>query len=178
MKRLTYITQYKDIDYYLFKPSVFSRYWFGYKKEDEPDYWKKRVHSMRMLKLLFFNKYRVVYAVKDGIAIGHLVVSYNFKEIENATRRDVVIGPKWVAPSYRGLGYGTEILNFVLSSDIFSFDFAYEMISGVNYASIRVAEKCGYIKVSNARRGKFGKVLFDKNGSWCIYRYSNRDKGE
>lgn len=62
MKRLTYITQCKDMDYYLF------RYMFGYKKEDKP------------------------------------------------------------------------------------------------------------VKVFNARRGKFGKVLFDKNGFWCIYRYSNRDE--
>ncbi len=172
MKRVRYVGQRDDIDFYLFTPTIFSRYWFSYTKEDEPDYWKEKNHSYRMIKLLLFNKYRVLYAVKNHITVGHMVISRNYNEVECATRRDIIIGPKWVAPSCRGNGYGTVMLKFALESGLFNFDNAYEMISSVNYASIRVVEKCGYIKVTNARRGKFGKIIFDKEGSWRLYRYS------
>lgn len=172
MKNPKRVSHKNGIDIYMFKPSVFSLYWYGYDEIDQPDYWKQKNHRLRMLKLLFVNKYRVVYGIKDGVVVGHMVVSRNKNEFEGATKRDIVVGPKWTAPSCRGLGYGTIILKSVLDDELFDFEDAYEMISSVNYPSIRVAEKCGYQKVSNARRAKHGKVKYDDGGSWCVYRYS------
>ena len=171
MNKIKYVSRQDDVDYYIYSPSVFSKYWFSYEKDDEPDYWKNFQHSLRMLKLYLFNRYKVLYIVKDNITVGHIVISFNIKEIKGSEKSDIIIGPKWVAPRFRGKGYGTKLLQFALNSNLIDFSNAYEMISISNISSIRVVEKCGYEKYANARKGRFGKILIDENGSWFLYKY-------
>ena len=114
--RINFITKINDIEIFMFKPTLFSQYWFHYEIQDQPDYWKRMFHKLRMTKLFLFNKYLVFYGVKDGITIGHIVVSRNAHEFEGASKKDIIIGPKWTAPRFRGLGYGSELLRGVLSS--------------------------------------------------------------
>ena len=173
MKQLQKINCSHGIKICRFTPSLFHLYWYCYSHNEEPDYWHSTIHKIRLVLMLLNKGYEVIYGEIDNRPFGHIVIDYNANKFSGMKSHDVIIGPKWVVPSQRGKGYGTELLGIVLNEMEINYNNAYEIISENNIASIKCAEKNGYSFFSCAKKNRFGRFELCSNSSWRIYKKSN-----
>lgn len=160
------------LDFRIFKPSLFRLYDSVYAAEDEPPYFHRLVHRLRMMRELLKAGYRVVYFSMDGGCVGHLVVGRGGTRIAMSTPEDIVIGPVWIVPSRRNRGYASKAIHFVLHSGLFPYVNAYEFISQSNTASIRTVEKNGFVLAARcSEHGLMRTLREDASGRQLIYRY-------
>lgn len=170
--KITHRTERLEI--YRFKPSLFQLYWHCYNKDDGPDYWDRIPHKIRMILALLGKGYEVVYGIDQGRVVGHIVVDYN-KKFKGMHSKDIVLGPKWIIPSLRGKGYGSELTYAVLNELGIEYQSSYEFISATNIASIKSSKKNGYEFYSYAKRTRSGNYEPCENGSWHIYKRDNNN---
>ena len=159
-----------------FKPSFLNLYWQCYSPNDAPDYWNSYSHKIRMMLALIGKGYEVIYGIAQGTVIGHIVVDYNNK-FHGQHSKDITLGPKWIIPSFRGKGYGSELSSIVLNELDIRYRCAYEIISSNNIASIKCATNNGYEFYSCAKRTRMGKFELCDNNSWYIYKRENKNYG-
>lgn len=65
--------------------------------------------------------YKVYYLVIDGHIVGYSVVTPGGRRLKMSTKDDIVIGPYYIAPKYRGRGYATKMIQMTLNSCTYSF---------------------------------------------------------
>ena len=167
---LQFVGNFDDIDYYLFKPSLFKLYPDCYEAGMEPDYVSRPVHKIRMLLEHLKTHYEIYYMIKDSEVIGHIVVARGGWRISCSKKEDIVLCPIWISPAHRGKGFGTKGISVVLNELNISYEKAYEYIGKDNIASIRSVEKNGYKMTGTAsERGLFRTIVYDDKGTLNIY---------
>lgn len=152
-KRVTFLGRYSDVDFYRYTPSLFKPYYMDYPAEDHPNYEGRLVHKIRMMMEYLRGGYEVIYMVVDGKVVGHLVIANGGRRLAISEKEDIVLGPIFVSPDWRGKGIGTIGIRTVLHDLDIPYRYAYEFIKDGNIASIRTVEK-KRISVCLSRRRK------------------------
>lgn len=175
MSKRVLIRECEGISYYKYTPSIFKLYDDCYDEHNCPDYCKRIIHRVRMIIDLLRVGYEIYYMYNGNEVLGHLVVARGGGRIDLSTKSDIVIGPIWVCPSFRGKGIGTKGIYTVLHLLNIEYQNAYEFIAKENIASIKAVEKNNYQLVGNAKEyGLLKKLKLTPNGNLLIYRYINK----
>lgn len=173
-KKLKFVKMVGDLRFYEYAPSLFEPYYFNYPKEDHPLYEKRLVHKIRMMLEFLQGGYRVFYMVKELEIVGHIVVTNGGRRLTVSKKEDIVLGPIFISPRFRGQGLGTIGINAVLNQLNLDYQYAYEFIKNNNIASIRTVEKNGYIFICYAKeKGLLKKLVPCSDGDFSIYQYSS-----
>lgn len=173
MDKLTFLEKDEDIEFLMFKPSLFHLYDDCYSQENTPPYASRIIHRVRMIRELILSHYQVVYMRKNGQIIGHLVVGRGGSRIAESNQGDIVIGPIWVIPSERSHGYASKGIAYVLKLFHGSYGYAYEYIEKDNVASIRTVEKNGFEFVNECNEyGLLKKIKPCSGGHLVVYKKS------
>lgn len=164
----------QDIKFERYNPSLFGIYGNCYKKGQSPDYCSIK-HIITMWIKWISSPFYIIYMKKGDDTVGHLVVNRGGKTLDT-TSKDIIIGPIWIVPEYRGKGYATLGISTILHDLDIEYENAYEFISKVNNASIRTVEKNGFKYIGTVKReGKYIKTFrFNESGGWNVYKYENK----
>ena len=174
MNKLSFLKEVNGISFYSYKPSFGNIYYPCYKSEDVPPYFSRKIHKLRMLRELYKSKYQVIYMMRNDAVVGHLVVGRGGSRIAMSTKKDIVIGPIWVVPGQRSLGYASRGIHFVLHEMGIDYDYAYEYIENVNVPSIRTVQKNGFEFVDSCGEyGLFKTIRPCVGGHLNVYRIKN-----
>lgn len=172
-KKLKFVKTVGDLSFFEYVPSLLEPYYSNYPEEDHPFYEKRLIHKIRMILEFLQGGYRVFYIVKGLEIVGHIVVTNGDRRLTVSKKDDIVLGPIFISPRFRGQGIGTMGITTVLNQLNLDYQYAYEFIKNDNIASIRTVEKNGYIFICYAReKGLLKKLVECSNGDFSIYRYS------
>lgn len=175
-KRMRFVGNFDDIDFYEYSPSLFSPYYMDYPQENHPHYEKHLAHKIRMMLEKIRGGYRVFYMFSDGCVVGHIVVANGGRRLKVSTKSDIVVGPIFISPSVRGNGIGTIGIRVVLNELNLEYSYAYEFIAQDNIASIRTVEKNGYEFLMKAKEQGLMKNLVEcEDGDFVVYRYTKKN---
>lgn len=171
MCKKIFLDRVDDLEFLLFKPSLFRLYDNCYSRNNTPPYINRIIHRVRMIRELFLSHYQVIYMRKDGDIIGHLVVGRGGSRIAQSDQKDIVIGPIWVIPSERSCGYASKGIRYILQAYKGAYRYAYEYIEKDNLASIRTVEKNGFEFVSECNEyGVLKRIKACSGGHLVVYR--------
>jgi len=118
--------------------------------------------------------YRVYYLADDDTIVGHCVVSPGGRRLSVSTKNDIVLGPYFVSPEYRGKGYAKVLVRMTLQNCTYDYKYAFDWIHIDNYASIKTSEACGFVPEGHKLNvvGLMRKLVLDDNGNNVIYKYT------
>lgn len=169
MKTTRCVFQDANIELHEYVPSFFQPLYCNF----EP------MRIVRRLRLWgeYFRKgsYLVYYLMIGKIAVGYCVVTPGGRRLKCSTSSDIVIGPYFIEPSFRGKGYSKLLISLTLKYCRYFYDYAYDWIDKNNIASIHATESCGFEKcgalnVSSLLR----RLTIVENGDDYIYRYKKQ----
>ncbi len=130
-------------------------------------------HKCRMFIDLLLRCYIYCYYIYyDNKICGHVVVCRGGGRMKFCCKKDIIIGPIWVIPRYRGLGLATLSINIILNNIKLEYLNAYEIIYHENIASIKVAKKNNFVFVGNGVK-KYSLIYcnFSSKSNMEIYKY-------
>ena len=123
-------------------------------------------------------KYKVYYLTVKNRVVGHCVVTPGGRRLKCSEKKDIVIGPYYIADDERGNGYSKTLLNLTLKNCSYDYEYAYDWIEKTNAASIRTTEACGFSKFGELNVvGKTRRLVITSNGNDYIYRRKNPNNG-
>ena len=107
-----------------------------------------KISYIRRIRLMmeYFSKgrYKVFYLEVNGKIVGYDVFCPGGRRLKCSTPKDLVSGPLYIIPQYRGLGYATILKKMILKYCCVGFDYVYSWIAKSNIASIKSYEKVGF----------------------------------
>ena len=179
-KRLKLIKREDGINYYLFKPTLFSLYYNDRNKHsEEPPHRFALSHKLHMMwYILSVRKgYSILYLERDGEILSYIVfVKANSKIIKNCGKNDYYTIFLWTYPEHRGKGLATLMAETMLHDLQLDYDCFYKTISKDNISSIRVAEKCGFDNECECVKTKWLHTICRvERGTQFLYSYSKKD---
>ena len=165
--RLTLIDKDNRYSLYEYTPTICSPLAINFAK----------LHIVRRLRLLYEplkGGYRVYYLVDGDTIVGHCVVTPGGRRLSVSTKNDIVLGPYFVPPQYRGKNYAKVLVKMTLQNCIYDYKFAFDWIHEHNYASIKTSEACGFVPEGHRLNvvGWMRRLVLDDNGSNIIYKYT------
>ncbi len=149
---------------YLFKPKIYRLY---PKSGDMRNMtWRQYCRFLLML----IHGYRV-YIITDicDVVKGSITFSTGGLFIYPFTsKNDLIEGPSYTIPEFRGQGVAVRISNIVLSKYESNYHNVYAVISKSNNASIRRVLKNGFILSESISVDRFHRYVFDPNGALIL----------
>ena len=147
-KRLRLIKSEDGINYYLFKPKLFSLYYNEKgKHKEEPSHRYSLSHKLHMMWYILTVRsgYSILYLEENGEILSYIIfVKANNKIIKNCDNNDYYTIFLWTYPEHRSKGLATLMAKTMLQDLHLGYHRFYKTISKDNIPSIRVAEKCGF----------------------------------
>ena len=118
--------------------------------------------------------YKVYYLSNGDTLVGHCVVNPGGRRLSISTKNDIVLGPYYISPEYRGCGYAKILVRMTLMYCTYKYQSAYDWIHDDNIASIKTSLACGFIQEGHKLNvvGITRKLVINDNGDNIIYRYS------
>lgn len=177
-KRLKLIKTENGINYYLFKPSLFSLYYNdkNSKHKTEPPHRFSLSHKLHMMWYIMAIRggYSILYLEQNGEILSYIIfVKANNKIIRNCEKNDYYTVFLWTYPEHRGKGLATLMSQTMLEDLKLDYNHFYKTISKDNIASIRVAEKCGFRVQSDCVKSKWLHTIQPaESGTQYLYTYS------
>ena len=177
-KRMKLVKRENGINYYLFKPSLFSLYYDDkdFKHEKEPPHRFTLSHKLHMMWYIMAIRegYSILYLEKNGEIISYIIfIKANNRIIRNCEKNDYYTIFLWTYPEHRGKGMATLMSRAMLQDLQLDYNHFYKTISKNNISSIRVAEKCGFQSESDClKTGLFHTIQRVRVGTQRLYSYS------
>lgn len=172
-KKLELVKSEGDINYYLFTPSLFSLYYneSSDNHKEEPAHRNSISHKLHMLWYVLNGGYKILYAEKNNEILSYIIFTKaNNKIIKNCDKDDYYTIFLWTYPQFRGQGLATLMSKTMLDDLNIKYNTFYKTINKDNYASIKVAEKCGFtIKCVSVKTGLLHTINFTDNGTQFLY---------
>lgn len=159
--------QLGDYSLYVYKPTVSRLFWSNM----EPLTIRKKIRFT----LEYFSGYRVYYLMKDFQSIGYCVVSSggSFRYKSFSSSRDVIVGPYYISPEWRGKHLSELLLESVLVMTGNSFVYAYDYIDKTNSISQSASKHVGFSYISDIRVTALLRILkTTDSGGYLLYRYN------
>lgn len=179
-KRLKLIKNENGINYYLFKPSLFSLYYNDkdFKHQDEPIHRFSLSHKLHMMWYMAAIKggYSILYLEENGEILSYIVfVRANNRIIRNCEKNDYYTIFLWTYSDHRGKGLATLMSKTMLQDLGLEYNHFYKTISKDNIPSIRVAEKCGFSLEGDCVKTRWLHTIRKvDNGQQYLYVYSEK----
>ena len=130
----------------------------------------------RFLLLFMFSKFRVyILTTKDNIVKCTMGFSrggsfrYPF-----STKNDLIDGPSFTVPSFRGQGTAVRLADFVINEYEKDYKKVYGTIKNDNISSLKRAEKNGYVVVNHCRYNLLKRCVIDESGDMSLVEYVNK----
>ncbi len=166
-KRMRLLWKKEDLSFYIYDPTPFRLLYRHFERMTVP----RRVRLL--LEYFAKGKYKVFYLAKDGVPVGHCVVAPGGRRLKSSSREDIVLGPYFVDPAFRGNGYAKLLIGAVLRDGGLSYRYAYDYIKKSNLPSVKATlangfTLCGELDIE----GFFHKLTEREGGDYDIYRYS------
>ena len=169
-KRITLIRNTGDFSFYLYRPTPFRLL---------QHHFEKMTFSRRVRLLLEYfakGKYNVFYLAKDGVPVGYCVVAPGNRRLKRSSAEDIVLGPYFVDPAFRGKGYAKILIGSVLHDAGLTYCYAYDYIKKDNLPSIKASLACGFELCGELDIEGFLHQLIERSrGAYNIYRYSSAE---
>lgn len=177
-KKLKLVKSENGINYYLFKPSLFSLYYndknFGHK--EEPPHRFSLSHKLHMIWYMMAIRggYSILYLEQNGEILSYIIfVRANNKVIKDCEKNDYYTVFLWTYPEHRGKGIATLMSKTMLQDLEINYNHFYKTISKDNISSIRVAEKCGFQIESDCVKTRWLHTIQRvQDGTQYLYTYS------
>lgn len=179
-KRMKLVKSENGINYYLFKPSLFSLYYNdkNFKHKEEPQHRFSLSHKLHMMWYIMAIRggYSILYLEQNGEILSYIIfLKANKKIISNCEKNDYYTVFLWTYPEHRGKGLATKMSRTMLQDLQLNYNRFYKTISKDNIPSIRVAEKCGFHSESDCvRTGWLHTIKSVDKGTQKLYFYSVR----
>ena len=166
-KKLSLLCREGNKAIYEYTPNPFSLLYHDFEKMTFP----------RRIRLLmeYFAKgsYKVYYLSVDGNLVGHCVVAYGNRRLKRSSENDIVLGPYFVDPQFRGKGYAKDIIRLTLANTTMSYRYAYDYINKSNIPSAKATLACGFEKCGELDiEGFLHKLVEREGGEYDIFRYT------
>lgn len=177
-KRMKLVKSLNGINYYLFKPSLFSLYYNDkdYKHKDEPSHRFSLSHRLHMMWYIVAIRggYSILYLEQNGEIISYIIfVKANNRIIKNCEKNDYYTIFLWTYPEHRGKGLATLMSKTMLRDLQLEYNHFYKTISKDNIPSIRVAEKSGFRTESDCVKTRWMHTIQKvDDGQQYLYAYS------
>lgn len=179
-KKLKLVKSEGDINYYLFTPSLFSLYYneSSDNRKEEPAHRNSISHKLHMLWYVLNGGYKILYAEKNNEILSYIIFTKaNNKIIKNCDKDDYYTIFLWTYPQFRGHGLATLMAQTMLNDLNIEYNNFYKTISKDNYASMKVAEKCGFtIKCDSVKTGLLHTINSTDNGTQFLYCKKSGDR--
>ena len=141
-------------------------------------HFEKMTFSRRVRLLLEYlakGSYKVFYLAVDGTLVGHCVAAAGNRRLKRSAEEDVVLGPYFVDPNYRGHGYAKELIRWTLEKGGLQYRYAYDYINKSNLPSIKASQACGFELCGELDiEGFLHNLIERKGGEYNIYRYNHK----
>ena len=179
-KGLKLVKSENDINYYLFKPSLFSLYYNDkkHKHKDEPSHRYSLSHKLHMMWYLLTIRggYSILYLEQNGEFLSYVIfVKANKKIIKGCDKKDYYTIFLWTYPEHRGKGLATSMARTMLQDLSLEYNRFYKTINKDNTPSIRVAEKSGFkIECESVKKGLFRTIHKVDAGEQYLYCFSTK----
>ena len=177
-KKMKLVKSEDGINYYLFKPSLFSLYYNdkNFKHKEEPPHRFSLSHKLHMMWYMMATRggYSILYLEKNGEILSYIVfVRVNNRVIKGCEKHDYYTVFLWTYPEHRGKGIATLMSKTMLQDLELNYSHFYKTISKDNISSIRVAEKCGFYNESEThKKGLFHTIHKVEDGEQYLYCYT------
>ena len=150
---------------YEFKPTIFSLVAFPMEK-------LTIIRRCRFLKEYFCGGYKVYYLQIENNFVGYCFVTPGGRRLKCSTNRDIVIGPYFILPQFRGKGYAKILINMVFTNCTYNFKNIFCWIHETNIPSIRTVESCGMTTIGRRLNvvGKLRKLELNELGDYIVYK--------
>ena len=135
------------------------------------------VRRIRFLKAyLGVGHYKVYYLAVNGKLVGHCVIEPGGRRLTCSTEKDIVIGPYYIVPQYRGKGYSKVLVNLSIKYCSYQFQYVFDWVNKDNISSIRTSKACGFeewaqLNVTHILR----RLVLVKTGDNIVFRKKGRD---
>ncbi len=125
-----------------------------------------------MMHYVLTGGYNILYVKKDDVIVSYIIYT-KCKEniVSGSNSNDYYTIFLYTYPEYRGQGLASKMADVMLNKIGLSFRYFYKTISKDNYSSIKVAERNGFKKISDANKiGLLKKIIAVENGAQYLYR--------
>lgn len=179
-KKMKLVKSENGINYYLFKPTMFSLYYNDkkFKHKEEPPHRFSLSHKLHMMWYMMAvqGEYSILYLEKNGEILSYIIfVKVNNKVIKNCEKNDYYTVFLWTYPEHRGKGIATLMSKVMLQDLELNYNHFYKTINKNNISSIRVAEKCGFKIESDCVKTRWLHTIQRvQNGTQYLYTYSKK----
>ena len=179
-KKMKLVKSEDGINYYLFKPSLFSLYYNdkNFKHKEDPPHRFSLSHKLHMMWYMMAIRggYSILYLEKNGEILSYIIfVRVNNKVIKDCEKNDYYTVFLWTYPEHRGKGIATLMSKVMLQDLKLNYNHFYKTISKNNISSIRVAEKCGFKHESDCVKTRwFHTIQRVQDGTQYLYTYSTK----
>ena len=168
-ERLVLASKKNGVSLYLFRPTIFKPLLFDYERMTI----KRRLRYFR--NYCRRGKYVVYYLAldKDKSFVGLCAVTPGGRglKIQCTHNNDIILGPYYVEPTFRGKGYGKAMINMVLDCNPYNYNYAYDIIAKDNIPSVHTSKACGFEKYQEINLvGLLKKHAPTDNGEYIIFR--------
>ena len=177
-KRMKLVKRENGINYYLFKPSLFSLYYDdkSFKHKEEPPHRFSLSHRLHMMWYMMAIRggYSILYLEQNGEIISYIIfLKANDRIIRDCEKNDYYTVFLWTYPEHRGKGLATLMSKTMLQDLQLEYNHFYKTISKDNIPSIRVAEKCGFRTESDCVKTRWMHTIQKvDDGQQYLYAYS------
>lgn len=176
-KKMIFVKEKDGISYYLFKPSLFKLYYKDKKGRKEPSHRHSIGHLLHMMLYVLDGGYRILYATNsadDSIAAYIIFIKSKDKIVRGSSKEDFYTVFLWTYPEFRLKGLATKLATVMLHDLDIQYRYFYKTIDKDNWGSIKVAEKNGFLKFSDANKvGLAHKIIPVREGKQYLYRFEN-----
>lgn len=179
-KKMKLVKSENGINYYVFKPSLFSLYYNDkdFKHKVEPRHRFSWSHKMHMLwyVLAVRGGYTILYLEKNGEIISYIIfVKANSWIIRNCEKNDYYTIFLWTYPEHRSNGLGTLMAKTMLHDLQLKYCHFYKTIDKDNFPSMKVAENSGFCRQGECvKTGLLHTIHRADNGPQYLYSYSEK----
>lgn len=171
LKNLTFIYREGSKSFYSYRPTVLHPLYYHF----EPMTLSRRVRLL--LERLGKGSYKVFYLAVDDELVGHCVVAPGGRRLERSTQQDIVLGPYFVDPAFRGKGYAKDLISFSLHKGGLKYRYAYDYIKKDNHASRRATLACDFQHCGELNIEVFFHRLVEApGGEYDIFCYAPSEK--
>lgn len=167
--RLKVIQEESNYSLYEYVPTIYKPLAISFEK-------MRIARRLRFWYELLKGGYRVYYLAYNETFVGYCVVTPGGRRLSVSTKNDIVLGPYFVSPEFRGRGYAKVLVRMTLANCTYDYKFAFDWIHKDNNASIKTSEACGFVQEGHRLNvvGVMRKLVLTDNGSNVIYKYTRR----
>jgi RimJ/RimL family protein N-acetyltransferase len=163
--KLRFITSIEGLDYYKYIPTFGKWLYKNY----------EHMHFRRWIRFLleFYGKgkYVVYYIAKDSAILGYCLVAPGGRRLKCSDQTDIVLGPYYILPGFRGRGYSKQLIRTVTEKLHGNYICAYDYIAKDNIPSLKATEACGFVKYGELKIvGLLRHLVATSDGDYVIFR--------